>query len=201
MAAVLIGVSVGARNPSVRAERVQTEIRRQAREIRRLRDENRSLTHEIGRLRETSQTLNEIKEKVLQINQRRLSVVKWAALPDRQGNWVDRINWYLAGTRLAGQGRVFYLAATDAGIEPRLMPAIAMVESGAGRHNANSNNFFGRRAVRGWMAWPSAEAAIRNQAFYIAGKWGQVSGPHQMRGYAVPSRPWQAKVAREMARI
>lgn len=169
-------------------------------ELQRLRRQNQVLGSQVRHLKETSTTLNQIREKVLQINQRRLSLVKWAALPDRGGNWISRIDNYLARTPLAGQGRTFYLAAVDAGIEPRLMPAIAMVESGGGRFNANTNNFFGRKAARGWAAWPTRETAIQNQGQYIRKMWGQATNPHSMRGYAT-SPVWGAKVSREMARI
>ena len=182
-------------------EQTRKLLKSQAREIKLLRKENGALTGQIKHLRDTSQTLNQIKEKVFEINQRRLTMVKWAALPDRGGNWINRIDQYLARTPLMGRGRVFYLAAVDAGIEPRLMPAIAMVESGAGRANANRNNFFGRRAPGGgWMAWATPEIAIGNQARYISNMWGRASNPYQMRGYAT-SPVWKGKVAREMARI
>ena len=81
------------------------------------------------------------------------------------------------------------------------MPAIAMIESGGGRANANTNNFFGRMAVGGgWASWPTKEAAIQNQARYISKMWGRTSSPFEMRGYAT-SPVWKGNVAREMARI
>jgi len=121
---------------------------------------------------------------------------------NRGGNWESRIDNYLADTPLAGQGRTFYLAAIDAGIDPKLMPAIAMIESGAGRQNANVNNFFGRKAPGGgWQHWPTKTAAIKDQAFYIARMWGTGATPYNMRSYCVPQFPWANKVAVQMARV
>lgn len=198
--AIAIAVVAGTRLTAGETQRANDEIKNQANEIKLLKKQNRTLSGEVDHLMETSQTLEQIKEKVYQINKRRLSLVKWAALPDRGGNWIGRIDRYLAGSPLAGQGRVFYLAAADAGIEPRLMPAIAMIESGAGRVNANTNNFFGRRARRGYRSWVTPEEAIQNQARYVANMWGRVSSPYQMTGYAT-SPVWKGNVAREMARI
>lgn len=201
LTAILIAVMIGMRLTSGEIEKAQARMEGQAREIELMQKENRVLSGQIKQLKETSSTLNQIKEKVFQINQRRLSLVKWAALPDRGGNWINRIDSYLARTPLTGQGRTFYLAAVDAGIEPRLMPAIAMVESGGGRANANSNNFFGRKAAGGgWAGWSTKEIAIQNQARYISKMWGRTSSPFEMKGYAT-SPVWKGKVAREMARI
>jgi len=201
LTAILIAVMIGKSLTTGRIEQAQTRMEGQARELKLLQRQNRFLSGEIKHLKETSQTLNQIKEKVFQINQRRLTMVKWAALPNRGGNWINRIDSYLARTPLNGQGRTFYLAAVDAGIEPRLMPAIAMVESGGGRANANTNNFFGRKAAGGgWAGWPTKEIAIQNQAHYISKMWGRTSSPFEMKGYAT-STTWKAKVAGQMARI
>ena len=197
----MVAVIVGMRLNTGKIENAQVKIDGQSREIKLLKKQNQLLTGEINHLKETSQTLNQIKEKVFQINQRRLSMVKWAALPDRGGNWIERIDTYLARTPLRGKGRTFYLAAVDSGIEPRLMPAIAMIESGGGRANSNSNNFFGRKAAGGGYAgWATPDIAIQNQANYISKMWGRASNPYQMRGYAT-SPVWKGNVAREMARI
>jgi cell division protein FtsB len=201
MALLLLAVGAGAMINRAKLKQVQAELSTEQQQIDRLRRENQALKGEVKELKDNSKKLEQIRERVFQINERRESVVKWAALPDRGGSWVDRIDGYLAGTPLAGQGRTFYLAAVDAGIEPRLMPAIAMIESGGGRVNANTNNFFGRRARTGWMSWPTQEAAIQDQAGYIARMWGNVVSPGQMPSYAVPLAPWQVKVEREMRKI
>jgi hypothetical protein len=177
------------------------ELSKQSVELNRLRRVNSKLGAENDKLKETSETLKDIKNRVYEINRRRSRLRKWAALPDRGGDWIGRIDSYLAGTPLKGQGRTFYLAAVDAGIEPRLMPAIAMIESGAGRVNANRNNFFGRRARVGWASWPTPEDAIQNQAQYIVKMWGEVESPYQMKGYCVPGDAWMVKVTGQMRGI
>ena len=187
---------------STKLAQARKEVIQQAVEIKRLKGRNEKLTAENDNLKETSKTLEDIKDRVFEINRRRSRLQKWAALPDRGGNWIGRIDQYLARTPLQGEGRTFYMAAVDAGIEPRLMPAIAMIESGGGRANANRNNFFGRKAVGGgWAAWASREEAINNEARYIAKMWGQVASPYEMRGYAIPGGPWMSKISREMGRI
>lgn len=196
--AVVTATTVVVSNKLVQSRK---EVAKQATEIKRLRGENGNLSAENNKLRETSNTLNQIKNRVFEINRRRSRIKRWAALPDRGGNWIGRIDQYLAGTPLQGQGRTFYLAAVDAEIEPRLMPAIAMIESGGGRVNANTNNFFGRKARRGWASWSTPEEAIKNQAHYIANMWGEVSSPYEMRGYAIPSPPWMGKVSSQMRQI
>ncbi len=88
--------------------------------------------------------------------------------PNRGGSWVARIDNYLAKTPLRGQGRTITLAAADAGISVTDIPAIAMIESGGGRANANSFNAFGRKSISGgWVAFASWEDAINNQAWYL----------------------------------
>ncbi|HEB13287.1 MAG TPA: hypothetical protein ENI11_06385 [Actinobacteria bacterium] len=198
---IVMAVFLGMRLSDAQIKEAKDEANNHKREIKLLRGQNRALSSQVRHLKETSKTLDQIKKKVYQINKRRSSLVKWAALPERGGDWINRIDRYLAATPLSGQGRTFYLSAVDAGIEPRLMPAIAMIESGAGRANANSNNFFGRRAVRGgWASWTTKEAAINNQGQYIAKMWGHATNPYQMRGYAT-SPVWKGKVATQMAKI
>ena len=201
LAIVLFVVMASFGDADKQLQKVQSSVKQRDQEIDKLKQENEELSRENEALKETSQTLEQIKDRVYEINKRRTSLVKWAALPDRGGDWIGRIDGYLAQTPLAGQGRTFYIAAVDAGIEPRLMPAIAMIESGGGRVNANANNFFGRRASVGWRSWPTAEAAIQDQAKYTRNMWGSVASPYQMRGYAVPGGPWMGKVSREMHRI
>ncbi len=198
---IVLAVLVGMRLSNAQIKEIKDEANNHKREIKLLRSQNRTLASQVRHLKDTSKTLGQIKKKVYQINKRRSSLVKWAALPERGGDWINRIDRYLAATPLSGNGRIFYLSAVDAGIEPRLMPAIAMIESGGGRANANANNFFGRKAVGGgWASWPTKEAAIHNQGQYIAKMWGHATNPYEMKGYAT-SPVWKGKVATQMAKI
>ena len=56
---------------------------------------------------------------------------------------VDAIDRFLAGSPLAGMGNVFVAAAAMYGIDPRLMPAVALWESSICRHQAAAFNCWG----------------------------------------------------------
>jgi len=61
-----------------------------------------------------------------------------------QENWnADAIDRFLAGSPLAGLGNVFVAAAAMYGIDPRLMPAVALWESSICRHQAATFNCWG----------------------------------------------------------
>lgn len=64
------------------------------------------------------------------------------------------INKYYQGSPMADTGLVSVIEARRAGIDFRLAPAISNVESGKGRHLANSFNPYGRKAVGGgYESW------------------------------------------------
>jgi len=139
-------------------------------------------------------------------------------LADRRGgNWIGRIDQYLAGTPLAGQGRAFFLAAVDNGLPPNLSVAIAARESGKGAQiPSGSYNPFGMTAgtapgyavvnargpdgTRGYQAFPDWATAIKEHNKFIANHWGAVSGPRQMRGYAMDPA-WANGVQANMGQI
>ncbi|MBN2944436.1 MAG: hypothetical protein JTJ24_04030, partial [Collinsella sp.] len=52
--------------------------------------------------------------------------------------WTSRIDNYLAGSPMAGQGYNFAVAAWNTGVDPRWSPAIACIESTKGTYCANS---------------------------------------------------------------
>lgn len=115
----------------------------------------------------------------------------------RAGNFVDRLDMYLAGSPLAGQGRTILIAAVDTRVDPRMIAAIAAVESSKGRFLAGSHNAWGRKAPGGgWESWSSWEVAIANQAAYLA-RWGD----RIWSVYCVPPEPWGSKVRAEMSRV
>jgi peptidoglycan DL-endopeptidase CwlO len=81
---------------------------------------------------------------------------------------IDRLENYLAGSPLEGQGRKIYLASVDSSVDPVMVAAMANLESSKGRYLAGRYNPFGRKAVGGgWMQFSSFEAAIENQAVYL----------------------------------
>lgn len=69
--------------------------------------------------------------------------------------WAERIDAFNAGYPLEGYGRTFAEAAYDYGVDPRLSPAIARVESGSGTNCAYSCNAWGW-GTQSWSDWDSA---------------------------------------------
>ena len=82
--------------------------------------------------------------------------------------WSARIDAFLAGSPLAGQGATFAEAAWEYGVDPRLSPAIAGIESSLGRYCFLPYNAWGW----GSSSWSSWEEAI----------WAHVKGLAQGYG-------------------
>ncbi len=61
--------------------------------------------------------------------------------------WTSRIDNYLAGSPMAGQGYNFAVAAWNTGVDPRWSPAIACIESSKGLYCAGSYNAWGWSAA------------------------------------------------------
>lgn len=94
---------------------------------------------------------------------------------------------------------VFEEAAIAYGHDPRLMPAIAVIESSGGLRCAYHNPF-GRLkngTGSGLIRFSSWEAAIWDQAAFIKRHWGSTNDPYKMKGYAADPA-WPAKVKRAM---
>ena len=70
--------------------------------------------------------------------------------------WAARIDDYLAGSPLEGQGVTFATASWKYGVDARWSPAIATVESGKGANCYYSHNAWGW----GMYSWDSWEEAI-----------------------------------------
>jgi len=92
---------------------------------------------------------------------------------------VDAIDRFLAGSPLAGMGSVFVAAAIEYGIDPRLMPAIALWESSLGRLGCvtETRNPFGLKPV-------DHSATCRTFANYGDAIWVATS---PFGGYGVPT--------------
>ncbi len=122
--------------------------------------------------------------------------------------WIDNINKFLGGSPMAGRGEVFYKEARKQGIDPRLSPAIARVESGLGAATPGGYNAYGMTAgtVPGhprngsWQAFYSWDDAITGHIGYINRMWGPSAGPFNMKGYAT-SPTWPTKVNGAMSMI
>ena len=78
--------------------------------------------------------------------------------------WASRIDAYLAGSALAGQGEAFAVAAWNYGVDPRWSPAIAFTESSLGSHCFKPYNAWGWGSSS-WSSWPEAiDAHVRGLA-------------------------------------
>lgn len=82
--------------------------------------------------------------------------------------WAARIDHYLEGTTLDGYGQTFAQAACDYGVDPRLSPAIAVLESTAGAYLPAPHNAWGWGGPGNWASWPDWETAIREHTKGLA---------------------------------
>ncbi len=79
-------------------------------------------------------------------------------------SWAARIDSYLDGSPLAGQGRAFAQAAWNYGVDPRWSPAIAYLESSLGAYCFLPHNAWGWGA-ESWGSWEEAiDAHVRGLA-------------------------------------
>ena len=100
-----------------------------------------------------------------------------AALPDVDftvgkeafiAEWTARIDSYLAGSPLAGQGATFATAAWNNGVDPRWSPAISNTESTKGAHCFLPHNAWGWGS-NSWSGW---EEAINAHVAGLASGYG-----------------------------
>ena len=85
-----------------------------------------------------------------------LAPVDWSIGKDAFINeWGVRIDAYLSGSPLAGQGRAFAESSWNYGVDPRWSPAISNTESTKGRHCFLPYNAWGWGASS-WSNWPQA---------------------------------------------
>ncbi|WP_286165750.1 coiled-coil domain-containing protein [Olsenella uli] len=125
--------------------------------------------------------------------------VDWSS--DKQAfvaEWSARIDAYLAGSPLAGQGTTFAEAAWEFGVDPRLSPAISMIESTQGRYCFLPHNAWGW----GSSSWDSWEEAIWDHVEGLAiGYGGQLTYAGAQK-YCPPNADfWYAGVLANMERI
>ena len=100
--------------------------------------------------------------------------------------WAPRIDAYLAGSPLAGQGTTFARAAFEYGVDPRFSPAISFTESSKGAVCFLPHNAWGW----GSASWDSWEEAIYDHVAGLArGYGGQISEAAAQK-YCPPT--WQS---------
>jgi hypothetical protein len=122
-------------------------------------------------------------------------------------SWAARIDAYLAGSPLEGYGETFARAALEAGVDPRLSPAIAEVESGKGAVCYASHNAWGWGGV-GWSDWESAiQAHVSGMAASYSsamaeGDFGLTASRSMAARYCgVSAEAWYQQVSAAMERI
>lgn len=99
--------------------------------------------------------------------------------------WSARIDAYLVGSPLSGQGRTFAEAAWTYGVDPRWSPAISNTESSKGAHCFLSHNAWGW----GDVSWDSWEEAINAHVRGLARGYGYTISVDAAKKYCPPN--WQ----------
>lgn len=100
--------------------------------------------------------------------------------------WAPRIDAYLAGSPLAGQGTTFARAAYEYGVDPRFSPAISFTESSKGAVCFLPHNAWGWGSAS-WGSWE--EAIYAHVAGLASGYDGQISEAAAQK-YCPPT--WQS---------
>ncbi len=97
--------------------------------------------------------------------------------------WAPRIDAYLAGSPMAGQGESFARAAYAYNVDPRFSPAIACTESGKGRYCFLPHNAWGW----GSCSWESWEEAIDDHVRGLANGYGYTISVEGAKKYCPPN--------------
>ena len=112
--------------------------------------------------------------------------------------WTPRIDAYLAGSSLAGQGATFAAAAWDYGVDPRFSPAISCIESSKGDVCFLPHNAWGWGSV----SWDSWEEAINDHVAGLARGYGYTVSVDGAKRYCPPNWAfWYSRVSEEMNKI
>lgn len=116
-------------------------------------------------------------------------------------SWAARIDAYLSsyGAPLAGYGSVFAQAAAEYGVDPRLSPAIAVIESGGGSVCFKPHNAWGW----GSASWPDWASAIRGHISGFSRLYGSMLTREGAEAYASMDtwETWYNLLLSEMASI
>jgi hypothetical protein len=112
--------------------------------------------------------------------------------------WAGRIDAYLAGSPLTGQGYTFAEAAWRYGVDPRFSPAISCIESSKGRYCFLQHNAWGW----GNISWPNWETAIDTHVRGLANGYGGTVSVWGAQKYCPPNwQHWYNTTLSEMGRI
>ena len=109
--------------------------------------------------------------------------------------WTWRIDAYLAGSPMAGQGQTFAEAAWNYGVDPRWSPAISYTESSKGAACFLSHNAWGW----GDCEWDTWEEAINDHVRGLARGYGYTISMEAARKYCPPnSQHWYDTTSAQM---
>ena len=112
--------------------------------------------------------------------------------------WAGRIDAYLAGSPLSGQGTTFASAAWDYGVDPRWSPAISCIESSKGEVCFLPCNAWGW----GSESWGSWEEAINDHVQGLARGYGYTVSYDAAAKYCPPNADfWYERCVEEMNKI
>ena len=112
--------------------------------------------------------------------------------------WTSRIDNYLAGSPLAGQGATFAEAAWNNGVDPRWSPAISNTESSKGAVCFKPYNAWGW----GSSSWSSWEEAINAHVAGLASVYGYSITVANAQKYCPPTyMDWYDKTIAQMMMI
>ncbi len=125
--------------------------------------------------------------------------VEWSSERDAFiAEWSGRIDSYLAGSPMAGQGSTFAAAAWDSGVDPRWSPAISTVESSTGAICFMPYNAWGW----GSYSFGSWEEAIPAHVAYLGSMYGSTITPEAASIYCPPNATfWYNRCLEEMNKI
>ena len=112
--------------------------------------------------------------------------------------WSKRIDSYLEGSPLEGQGENFAEAAWDYGVDPRWSPAIANTESTKGEYTFADHNAWGWGS-EGWNSW---DEAIDTHVKGLAEGYGSTISEESAEKYCPPNaEEWYDQTLDQMNQI
>lgn len=125
-----------------------------------------------------------------------LSAINWdMSKEDFVSEWTSRINEYLDGTAMAGQGENYAEAAWKYGVDPRISPAISTVESATGSVCFRDYNAWGW-GNSSWSSWD--EAIDAHVSGYAKGYSNNVTAEDASKYCPPNATEWQNQVINNM---
>ena len=168
-------------------------------EAERIAAEQAALAEEQARIQAAEQALAKARTTDASSAMSQLAEVDWSCGKDAFiSEWTNRINNYLAGSPLAGQGETFATAAWENGVDPRWSPAISNTESTKGANCFLPHNAWGWGST-GWSSW---EEAINAHVAGLAKGYGYTISYSNAQKYCPPNYDnWFHDTLREMSKI